>query len=394
MAFKKLFFVLLMAGILSVPVLGFASSADQSGQALNHAGQAEAPTVTLFHGEECPHCQAERKFLGELKKEMPDLKVVEYEVWHNKENRELFLKTADELGIKSLAVPLTIIGDDYIIGFDKPENSGEKIRQMLANLESGSSGVSSEKEMFKIPFFGEINVKNLSLPVLAVALGTLDGFNPCSMWALLVFLTLVIASGSRKKVLLVGGTFILVSATSYFLFMAAWLNAFMFIGYMSAAQIIIGLLAVVAGVISIKEFFTYKPNVCEVSSPEQQQKIGARIKRALGAASLPLMLLGVAGVAFSVNLVELLCSLGIPVVFTKTMTMYNLAAWKYYSYIGLYDFFYMIDDIIVLAVAGFSMKFFHFNSGYSRWSRLIAGAAMLILGFIFLFKPELIMFGS
>ena len=74
--------------------------------------------------------------------------------------------------------------------------------------------------------------------------------------------------------------------------------------------------------------------------------------------------------------------------------MYDLASWKYYGYIGLYDFFYMLDDIIVLVIAGFSMKFFHFNSGYSRWSRLVAGILMLILGAIFLIKPELLMFGS
>ncbi len=385
MDFKKLFFALLIAGFLAVPVSGLAAAP---------AASAEAPVITLFHGEECPHCLAEREFLGELKKEIPDLKVVEYEVWHNKENRELFLKTAEELGIKSLAVPLTIIGGDYLIGFDKPENSGKKIRQMLAD--SGAEFPSGNKgeEIVSIPFFGEINIKNLSLPVLAVVLGGLDGFNPCSMWALLVLLTLVLATGSRKKVWLVGGMFILVSAVSYFMFMAAWLNAFIFIGYMSAVQIVIGVVALVAGFISVKEFFTFKPNVCEVSSPEQQQKLGERIKRALGSASLPLMLLGVAGIAFSVNLIELLCSLGLPVIFTKTLTMFDLASWKYYGYIGLYDFFYMLDDIVVLAIAGFSMKFFHVNSGYSRWSRLIAGAAMLILGFIFLFKPELLMFGS
>ena len=372
MRFKKIFFVLLMAGFLAVPAFGFASA---------------PPAITLFHGEECPHCRAERAFLGDLKKEMPNLKITEYEVWHNEKNRELFLKTAKELDIKRLGVPLTIIGDKYLIGFDKPKNSGKEIRQMLKNLEVQPSNEISH------PLFGKINIKDLSLPFLAVVLGTLDGFNPCSMWALLVLLTLVIATGSRKKVWLVGGVFILTSAISYFLFMAAWLNAFIFMGYFSFVQIAVGLAAIIAGIFSIREFYKFKPNVCEISTPEQQQKLSERIKKVLRSASLPMMLLGVAAIAFSVNLIELLCSLGIPVVFTKTLAMHHLAVWKYYGYIGFYDFFYMLDDIIIVVIAGFSMKFFHLNSKYSRWSRLVAGILMLILGAIFLLKPEILMFG-
>ncbi len=357
---------------MAVPAFGFASA---------------PPAITLFHGEECPHCRAERAFLGDLKKEMPNLKITEYEVWHNEKNRELFLKTAKELDIKRLGVPLTIIGDKYLIGFDKPKNSGKEIRQMLKNLEVQPSNEISH------PLFGKINIKDLSLPFLAVVLGTLDGFNPCSMWALLVLLTLVIATGSRKKVWLVGGVFILTSAISYFLFMAAWLNAFIFMGYFSFVQIAVGLAAIIAGIFSIREFYKFKPNVCEISTPEQQQKLSERIKKVLRSASLPMMLLGVAAIAFSVNLIELLCSLGIPVVFTKTLAMHHLAVWKYYGYIGFYDFFYMLDDIIIVVIAGFSMKFFHLNSKYSRWSRLVAGILMLILGAIFLLKPEILMFG-
>lgn len=386
---KKLFFVLLLAGFLAVPAFGFASS--------NPPPRAESPSIILFHGEECPHCRAERAFLKDLKKEMPNLKITEYEVWHNEENRKLFLKTAKELGIKRLGVPLTIIGGQYLIGFDKPENSGKEIRRMLKSLEveppnRGSTSTSAE-EAISHPLFGKLNIKNLSLPILSVVLGTLDGFNPCSMWSLLVLLTLAIASGSRKKVWLVGGVFILTSAVSYFLFMAAWLNAFIFIGYFTIVQFAIGIAAIIAGFFSIREFYKFKPNVCEVSTPEQQRKLSERIKRVLRSSSLPMMLLGVVAIAFSVNLIELLCSLGIPVIFTKTLTMYHLASWKYYGYIGLYDFFYMLDDIIVLAIAGFSMKFLHLNGKYSRYSRLAAGILMLILGLIFLFKPGILMFG-
>ncbi|MBI4692120.1 MAG: hypothetical protein HY773_01620 [Candidatus Terrybacteria bacterium] len=359
MTLKKLFFVFLIVGFLLTPVFSFSQ---------------EKSTLILFHGEECPHCIVERQFLAELKKEMPDLEIIEYEVWHNEENRKLFLETAEKLGIKQLAVPLTIIGDKYLLGFDTPENSGEQIKHMIKNLE-----IKSPSE-FSHPFF------------LAVTLGAVDGFNPCSMWALLVLITLAIATRSRKKVWLVGSVFIITSYISYFLFMSAWLNTFIFLEYIKIIRIIVGLVAVAAGFLSIREFYTFKPNVCEVSAPEQQKKISNRIKEVLNSKTALFLVLGVAGIAFSVNLIELLCSLGLPVIFTKTLTLYNLAKWKYYAYIGLYDFFYMLDDIIVLALAGFSLKFFQLNGKYSRWSRLIAGILMLALGAIFLIKPELLMF--
>lgn len=354
----------------------------------------DLPSITLFHGEECPHCQAERKFLNELKKDFPDLEINEYEVWHNKENAKVFMQKAKELGITQLGVPLTIIGDKYMVGFDKPENSGEEIKKMLGiDKNILPDNLPDQKDIFSLPIIGEINIKNLSLPVLSMALGLLDGFNPCSMWALLMLITILIASKSRAKVWVAGSVFIITSAISYFLFMSAWFNAFLFVGYIAWVRVIIGLVAIIAGIISIREFSTSKPGVCEIDEPEEKQKIIERIKKVLQSASWPALVIGVAGIAFSVNLVEMMCSLGIPVVFTETLALANLSAWKHYAYIGLYDLFYMMDDIVVLLIAGFSMKFLRFSEKYTHYSRLMVGLLMLILGIIFIFNPELLTIG-
>ncbi|MEW5907843.1 MAG: hypothetical protein AB1643_01525 [Patescibacteria group bacterium] len=375
----KLFFSLFFAGIIFIPAF--------------YSSEAESyPAIYLFHGEECPHCKEERIFLTDLKKEIPDLNIIEYEVWHNDANRDLFLKKIDELGIKNPGVPLTIIGDKYLIGFNNAEDYGQKIKEMILGSSRKEPEKEPDQEMIKHPFFGEINIKTVSLSFLAVSLGTLDGFNPCSMWSLLVLLTLAIAGGARKKVWLVGSVFIITSYISYFLFMSAWLNVFVWLDYLVFVRLIVGIIALIAGVLFIRAFFTFKPDVCEISSVEGQKKITKKIENIINSKTTLAIILGVAGIAFSVNIIELLCSLGIPVVFTKILTEYHLATWKYYAYIGLYDFFYMLDDIIVLLIAGFSMKFFHLNSKYSQWSRLIAGIIMLILGLIFLIKPELLIF--
>ncbi|MBU3926032.1 hypothetical protein KJ763_02600 [Patescibacteria group bacterium] len=380
MRFRQLFFIVISAVFLLTAGFVYAQ---------------ENIEIILFYGEECPHCKEEIKFLNDLKKEIPNLEIKEYEIWHNKENQKIFIETAQKFGLsaENLAVPMIIVGGQYLIGFDSPEGLGQTIRQMIEDLGvKPPSGGKITEEIISHPIFGKINVQKVTLPFLTIVLGTLDGFNPCSMWSLIVLLTLVIATGSRKKVWLVGSVFIITSAISYFLFMSAWLNAFVFLDYLIITRIIVGIIAIGAGIISIKEFITFKPNVCEVSSPEKQQKITERIRKILQSPNTLTIVLGVIAVAFSVNLIELLCSLGIPVIFTKTLAMYNLATWKYYAYIGFYDFFYMLDDIIVLLIAGFSMKFFHINSKYSRYSRLVAGVLMLLLGLIFLLKPDLLSF--
>lgn len=378
MQFNKYFYIFLAAVFILTPIFSFADESPKTQQ------------IILFHGEECPHCIEERKFLIELKKERPNLEVIEYEVWHNSKNRDIFLEKANSLGVKNPAVPFTIIGDQYLIGFDKPENSGEKIKKMLDdNIVSNGNGNGSN--IISVPILGEINTKETSLPLLSIILGTLDGFNPCSMWALVVLLTLVLATRSRKKVFIVGSVFIITSFISYFLFMTAWFNAFIFIGFAEITRIVIAIIAIIAGGVAIYKFFTAKPGVCEVTDFEQQQKITDRIKNVLEANSFWLLVIGVIGIAFSVNIIEMLCSLGIPVIFTKMLALNNLASWKQYMYIGLYDFFYMIDDIIVLLLAGFSMKFIHLSTKYSHYSRLLIGLAMIILGLIFLISPQILM---
>ena len=250
MSFVKRFLVFVVITFVLLPF--FALAEEQPASPLAYQ---DGLKITLFYGEECPHCHDEIDFLKDLKKEFPNLEIEEYEIWHNTANAELFKEVAEGLDLDMLMVPLTIIGDEYLLGFDNPENSGEKIRAMIGGQKN------DKEERFSIPFFGEINIKDFSLPVITVILGGLDGFNPCSMWSLFVLLTLVIATGSRKKIWLMGGVFILTSAISYFLFMSAWLNAFVFLEYLVAVRIIIGFVAIGAGVMSIRGFYKFKQNV-------------------------------------------------------------------------------------------------------------------------------------
>lgn len=375
---KKLFFTFLVLGLALIPSFGFAQTAGQA---------TEYPVVYLYHGEECPHCIAERQFLDDLKKELPGLEVKEFEVWHNADNAKLMEEAARKLGTTIQGVPFTVVGDEYVVGFDNDEGIGQKIKNMVLSQQT-----EADKFSVNLPVFGRFDIRETSLILLTALIGTLDGFNPCSMWALLTMITLILATGDKKKMWLVGWTFIIVSGASYFLFMSAWLNAFVFLSFLPAIRMIVGLVGVGSGSMSLYEFFTKKPEVCEVSSPEKQISIVEKFKKVISSPSTMGLIAGVAGVAFSVNMIELMCSLGFPVVYTQALALHNVGALQKYLFIAAYVFFYMLLNVIVLLAAGFSSNYVIGNSKLTRWSRFVAGLAMLILGLIFIFKPELLSF--
>ena len=405
-----------------------------SGSALA-AEQKEAElTVHLFYSNGCPHCQKEIDFLELLKTQYPEVAFKEYETSTSPENASAYIKVVELAGINNYAVPATFIGDKVIVGFDNAANYGKMIENAIKDSlennakspaeesgilepgmvsaieetavnanESGEKNENTEKAVFenataipetiKYPIIGDINLDSLSLPVLTIMMGSLDGFNPCAMWVLITLLALLINTKSKKRIWLVGGLFILISGIVYYFFIAAWLNVFLFIGYLTITRIIIGILAIVAGVYFLREYLTFKEGVCKVTSDKTKQGIVERMKKIAKPAALPTTIIGVIIIAFTVNLVELLCTLGLPAIFTRILTLNELSTAAYYGYIGMYVLFYMIDDFIIFAVAITTMSMLGFTGKYSKYMRLIGGILMLALGTILILKPDLLMFG-
>ncbi len=369
------------------------------------AKQQKLP-VYLFWGDGCPHCHAERIFLEKIKSEYPQIEFKEYEVFKNRDNLELFKQFAAEKGVTVKGVPMTFIGDNVITGFDNENNIGQQIRRALdvylvknklkeqTNAPAGNQQAATNNKL-RHPVLGKLNLNELSLPVLTAVLGTLDGFNPCSMWALIVLITLLINTGSRKKMWLVGWIFILASALSYFLFLAAWLNTFLIIGYLKLVRLAIGSLAIGVGVYFLYDAYKkrkQKQLTCEVSNEETKNKIVQRLEKTLAKKSLWGVIIGVIAIAFSVNLIELMCSAGIPAIYTQILSQNHLPRLSYYLYLIGYDFFYMLDDMIVLIIAGLTWKLLAGTEKYTKYSHIIGGILILILGIIMIVNPGLLSF--
>jgi glutaredoxin len=375
--------------------------------------------VYLFYGNGCPHCAKERQFLSNvLTKKYPDLNLYEYEIYYDNSNVSLFKKVLTKLKSDSSGVPFLIIGDEYFVGYSdniSPIEIEKRVKQCLVEncldsvasivgVNSGSNISINEnttvqskdqkgEKIINIPFIGKVDALKYSLPALTIIIGLLDGFNPCAMWTLLFLISLLLGMKDRKRMWILGITFIMASASVYFIFMAAWLNLILFLGFVIWIRILIGILALIGGGYSLKEFIFNKKSGCKVTGSEDRQKVFERLKSVVKQNNLWLALGGIIILAFAVNLVELICSAGLPAVYTQVLALNGLSSLQYYLYILLYVFFFMLDDLFVFFVAMYTLEMTGITTKYARVSRLVGGIIMLFIGILLIFKPELLMFG-
>ncbi len=368
----------------------------------------------FFWGEGCPHCAQEEAFLKELQEEYKDLEIHKFEIYKNRKNALLLQKVGRELGVDVSGVPFLIIGDETFSGFSPtitPQKIETRVEECtleacpdsvfeLAGLGKASSEsnekepkISSGEHTVDVPILGSVDLDLLSLPTLSILLGFLDGFNPCAMWVLLFLISMLIGMENKKRRWTLGVAFIMASAFVYFIFMAAWLQLILFLGFILWIRVLIGIVALIGGGYSLKEFFTNKEAGCEVTNAEQKQKIFQRIKAIIAENNFWLALAGIVVLAFMVNLVELICSAGLPAIYTQILALNQLPMWKYYAYILLYILFFMLDDLFVFFVSMKTLEMTGVTTKYTRVSRLIGGVLMLIIGLLMIFKPEVLMFG-
>jgi hypothetical protein len=253
--------------------------------------------------------------------------------------------------------------------------------------------VEEESQVVVLPIMGEMELRDLSLPVLTLILALLDGFNPCAMWTLLFLISLLLGMEDRRRMWVLGVAFIMSSAAVYFLFLSAWLNLFLFLGYVFWVRVVIGLVALGAGIYYLRDSVVNRQGGCKVMGDEKRQKMFMKIR---GIAQRPQFWLALGGIimlAVAVNMVELLCSAGLPAIYTQVLSMAKLASWQYYLYLVTYVLVFMLDDLLVFMVAMVTLKAVGVESKYARYSHIVGGVLMLVIGLLLLFKPEWLMFG-
>jgi len=343
--------------------------------------------INFFYLPGCSHCEEQRAFNEKLAEKYPSIQIVEHDATKPQESA-LLSEMLEELRIEDEPdFPITIFGNQVFGGWESEETTGRAIEEALKQCLGGECPPPAGEEprdTIVLPWIGEIVLADYSLPALAGILGLVDGFNPCAMWVLIYLISIIATLRDRKRIWLIVGSFVLASGVLYFLFMTAWLNAFLFIGYVKPVTIVIGLVALGGGILQIREVIETKGAiVCEITDEESRRKTMTKIQKIVSSPITLGTIAGIIALAFAVNSIEFVCSAAIPAVFTRVLSLASLTTLQYYSYILLYVFFFMLDDLIIFGTAAFALTS-NLGDRYAKYSRPVGATILIILGILLL----------
>jgi len=332
----------------------------------------------------CSHCARAKQYLHDLQARRPQLQVVVFDIVADHEARKRLRELADRHGTM-LAVPAFVVGDRMAVGFDDASTTGAMLERWLDDGQG-------ELEVIELPVFGQVRVRELGLPLFSLVIGLVDGFNPCAMWVLLFLLSVLVNLRSRRRMAAIGGTFVVVSAVAYYAFMSAWLGLFLVVGVARWLQAVLGVIAIGVGSIHVKDCLLPHRGL-SLSIPDRAKpKIYARVRRIVYAEKLAGALVATVALAVMVNLIELLCTAGLPALFTQILSAHGLSWWEHQLYMAIYIVAYMFDDTVMLVLAVVTLSRRKVQERAGRALKLVSGAMMIVLGVLLIVRPEWLSF--
>jgi hypothetical protein len=369
--------------------------------------------VYLFWRLGCPHCEREIEFLDRLAAREPEVRVHRFEVLRDRAGAALMARVAEALRAEAGSVPFTVVGDRVWTGYLDDASTGREIEERIAECRAAgcpdsvapilagaappaaapAQRAAKLPETLRVPLVGEVRTASLSLPALTVALAAVDGFNPCAMWVLVFLLGLLAGMKDRARMWALGGAFVAASALVYLLILGAWLNALLLVGALAWVRVGVGVVALAGGAYYLREFATRADMACEVTAPANRRRVLARLRDLASRRGFLAALGGIVALAFAVNVVEFLCSAGIPAVFTQVLALSALSSLQYAAYLALYVLVFMLDDLVVLVGALKALEVTGLTTTYARWSNLVGGALLLPIGALLVLRPEWLAFG-
>ncbi|MCF7794968.1 glutaredoxin family protein [Patescibacteria group bacterium] len=358
----------------------------------------------FFYKPDCSQCQHVNVFLEELENE-DKVEIEKYNI-REEDDKKLYDSFKSRYGLISSAYPVVFIGDNYLMGDKSIINNLESeidrcqkhdcpcplaiVNSNTASVPQSDEITAEDPEVLDLPLVGEMDFSSMPIYVTTGIIAFVDGFNPCSLWLITFLIGIVIYSRSRKKIIIVGGTFLLVTGGVYALFMAGLLNVFSYVGYLAWIQIVVAIVAAIFALVNIKDYFWYKKGISFTISDKYKPKIFKNMRGIMkGDKSLWQMVVGTAILALGVVLVELPCTAGFPVVWTNILAQGGIEGGLFYSLLALYMLIYLLDEVVVLLIAAWTMRASRFEEKHGRMLKLIGGMVMLSLAIVMIVNPDL-----
>lgn len=363
-----------------------------------HTDDGETVIELYFvYSSTCPHCRRAMPFVADLEASRPWLNV-----WWIRtdgappEDVESALAAAREVGEPIQGVPTFMYCDSMTSGFDGPDGIGAKITADLDacreryTAAAAPTTTTSPALAVDVPGVGEVAAGSVPLPLFTVLVAGLDAFNPCAFFVLLFLLSLLVHARNRARMAVVGSTFVAVSGVLYFVFMAAWLNVFLVTENLKWVTAVAGAVAVLLAVLNIRDF-ARPGSRGSLSIPESAKPGLFSRMRALVAGDRFVPVLGATvALAAVANSYELLCTAGLPMVFTRVLTLNDLGTPAYYGYLALYNIIYVIPLLAIVGAFVWTLGSRKLQPQEGRTLKLLSGTMMLGLGTVLLAAPELL----
>lgn len=359
----------------------------------DEAMTSSSAVLLFFWAIGCPHCEQAKHFVDALEKNDPRLHVERIEVRQNSQGRHRFITTMKRLSASAVGVPTFVVGDAYVVGYVPGETEREVTALVHRALSPDAHTVRDplSRRKIEVPLLGTVDPMSVPLPALTLTMGLIDGVNPCAMWVLIVLLGILLHVKNRRQMMLYAGVFVVMSGLVYFVFMTAWAALFQLVGLSRVATMILGGALIVMGLINLKEIFFFKKGPSLVIPDKAKPGLFRRMRAIAGAASVPVALGGIGMLAFVVNLIELGCTIGLPAVYTRVLSLRELSAGARYAYLVLYNVAYVVP-LLAIAIAFIALhRKITMTERTAKVLKALSGVLLTAFGVLFLTVPELLL---
>jgi len=342
----------------------------------------EENVVYYFWGY-CPVCSKPEEHVGIFDDFPVEVRI--YEVFYDEAGREKYNQVSEELQITAKGFPTLVYNERYWLGFSNIVQE-EIIAAIESSLDQGA--VEYKNNAFRLPLFGAVDFQAAPILLTTVLIAFLDGFNPCSLFVLTFLLTIIIHSASRKKIFLIGFTFLLVTTFVYGLFILGILNIMVFATRLFWIRNIVAALVIVVGLFGIKDFWVAKEGPTFSIPEKYKSRFYKQVRRVFYTDSALPMIGATAVMGLGIALVELPCTAGFPFIWSTIVTSLDLSANYFALLFAIYLLVYLLDEVIIFVFAVIKMRLAKMTEEQGKTLKLVAGTLMLILGLILLISPK------
>ena len=361
---------------------------------------AEGETVRLyfFQQEGCPMCERMKPFLAEVAAAEPRLEIVEEEVGRTIAGLRSLKQAADKFGIESPNVPAVFLGTHAWIGYSGAITA-EILKTVESCLESGCIDAMNDplpgertagETVVETRVFGKIDLGALPLGISTLLIALLDGVNPCSLWVLTFLLGMVMHTGSRRKILVVGLVFLVTTAAIYGLFILGIVQVLSILSIAVWIRYAVALLAFAMGAVNVKDFFAFKKGISLTISDRNRRRISTRVRGLISSDRSTLSLAAsTVFLAAGVAIVELPCTAGFPVIWSNLVSSAGTAVPMFAILLSLYLLVYLADELVIVGAAVLSFRRITMDEARGRYLKLIGGVVMIALSSVMVISPAL-----